>query len=122
MLLVSDTSLRISLNAVREQSATAVIMMSLAFSNNSDQPISELTFMAAVTKVSQSLKLAANSHLILSLGILAQASAPKWKAARAPYTQRRYAENISQWSRTRPRRLGKITMEGILQGRNAGDQ
>lgn len=49
-LSVSDASLRISLHAVREPPTAAVITMSLLFSNNTDQPISELTFMAAVTK------------------------------------------------------------------------
>jgi hypothetical protein len=50
-LSVSDTKLGISLEATRDSSNPAVITMSLKFSSNTDQPISELTFMAAVTKV-----------------------------------------------------------------------
>lgn len=50
---VSDTSLKIALHATREQATPDAIAMSLSFSNNTDQPISELTFMAAVTKVSE---------------------------------------------------------------------
>ena len=49
---VSETSLSISLHAAREPQTPSVITMSLTFSNKTDQPISELTFMAAVTKVS----------------------------------------------------------------------
>jgi ADP-ribosylation factor-binding protein GGA len=50
-LAVSDTALSISLHATREPQTPTIITMSLAFSSKSDQPISELTFMAAVTKV-----------------------------------------------------------------------
>ncbi|KAF4637104.1 hypothetical protein G7Y89_g970 [Cudoniella acicularis] len=49
-ITVSETGLRISLHATREEMTPSVITMSLTFSNRSDQPISELTFMAAVTK------------------------------------------------------------------------
>ena len=49
---VSDTSLRISLHATRDPPTASVITMSLLFSNTTQQPITELTFMAAVTKVS----------------------------------------------------------------------
>jgi hypothetical protein len=51
-ILVNDTSLSISLFVTREPSMPTVITMSLTFSNKTDQPISELTFMAAVTKAS----------------------------------------------------------------------
>jgi hypothetical protein len=46
--------LRISLHATRDPPTASAITMSLLFSNNTDQPISELTFMAAVTKASRS--------------------------------------------------------------------
>jgi len=48
---VSETQLGISLHATREPTNPSVITMNLRFSSNADQPISELTFMAAVTKV-----------------------------------------------------------------------
>ena len=48
---VSETALSISLHAAREPQTPSVITMSITFSSKSDQPISELTFMAAVTKV-----------------------------------------------------------------------
>lgn len=48
---VSTTSLGISLHASREAQSPSIITMSLSFSNRSDQAITELTFMAAVTKV-----------------------------------------------------------------------
>jgi ADP-ribosylation factor-binding protein GGA len=48
---VSNTSLNISLHATREPASPAVITLSVAFSNLTDRRISELTFMAAVTKV-----------------------------------------------------------------------
>lgn len=51
MVSVSHTTLRISLHASRDPPASDTIKMNLLFSNNTDQPISELTFMAAVTKV-----------------------------------------------------------------------
>jgi ADP-ribosylation factor-binding protein GGA len=51
-VLVSDTSLSISLHVVREPATPAVITMSLSFSNKTAQPVSELEFMAAVTKAS----------------------------------------------------------------------
>lgn len=53
---VSETALSISLHAAREPQTPSVITMSITFSSKSDQPISELTFMAAVTK-GYSLKL-----------------------------------------------------------------
>jgi len=49
-IVVSDTALRISLHAAREGLTPAVITMSITFSNKADQPISELTFAAAVTR------------------------------------------------------------------------
>lgn len=54
-LTVSNTTLGISLHAAREPSNPAVITLSVKFSNNSDQSISELTFMAAVSKVTSML-------------------------------------------------------------------
>jgi len=59
-LLVSDTSISISLNAMREPQTPSIITMSITFSNKSDQPVSELTFMAAVIK-GYSLKLTPQS-------------------------------------------------------------
>ncbi|KAK2628807.1 hypothetical protein QTJ16_001910 [Diplocarpon rosae] len=53
---VSETALGISLHATREPHTPSVITMSISFSSTSDQAISELTFMAAVTK-GYSLKL-----------------------------------------------------------------
>ncbi|KAG4439209.1 hypothetical protein IFR05_005300 [Cadophora sp. M221] len=53
---VSETALSISIHAAREPHTPSVITMSITFSSKSDQPISELTFMAAVTK-GYSLKL-----------------------------------------------------------------
>ncbi|CAG8950825.1 hypothetical protein HYFRA_00003041 [Hymenoscyphus fraxineus] len=55
-LEVSNTNLGISLYASREAQSPSIITMSLSFSNRSDQIITELTFMAAVTK-SYTLKL-----------------------------------------------------------------
>lgn len=55
-ILVSETSLSISLHAAREPQTPSIITMSITFSSKSDQPISELTFAAAVTK-GYSLKL-----------------------------------------------------------------
>ncbi|ESZ89654.1 hypothetical protein SBOR_9958 [Sclerotinia borealis F-4128] len=49
-LTISNTNLKISLNASREPSTPDVITLSIAFSNNSNEPISNLTFQAAVTK------------------------------------------------------------------------
>jgi ADP-ribosylation factor-binding protein GGA len=48
---VSETKLSISLHVTREPSTPAVITMSLSYSNNTDQEISELEFMAAAPKV-----------------------------------------------------------------------
>ncbi|KAI9052674.1 hypothetical protein LZ554_004013 [Drepanopeziza brunnea f. sp. 'monogermtubi'] len=53
---VSNTGLGISLFATREPQTPSVITMSVTFSSNSDHPISELEFKAAVTK-GYSLKL-----------------------------------------------------------------
>jgi hypothetical protein len=53
-ILVSETTLNISLHATREQSTPSVITLSLTFSSKTDQPISDLEFAAAVTKVSLS--------------------------------------------------------------------
>ncbi|KAG9232142.1 VHS domain-containing protein [Amylocarpus encephaloides] len=53
---VSNTALAISLHASREAQSPAIIILAITFSSQSDQPISELTFMAAVTK-GYSLKL-----------------------------------------------------------------
>jgi hypothetical protein len=50
-IIVSWTSLSILLHAAREPQTPAVITMSISFSSKTDQPITELTFMAAVTKV-----------------------------------------------------------------------
>ena len=50
-LSVSETNLGISLTATREPADPSVITMSLKFSSNVDQPIADLEFMAAVTKV-----------------------------------------------------------------------
>jgi ADP-ribosylation factor-binding protein GGA len=51
ILSVSETQLVISIHVTREATNPSVITMSLNFSSNADQPISELEFMAAVTKV-----------------------------------------------------------------------
>jgi ADP-ribosylation factor-binding protein GGA len=98
-LTVSDTSLRISLHASREPSTPAVITMSLSFSNKTAQPISELTFMAAVTKASQ-LRIILLYPLTTLLGILTQASTAKWTAATTARARRRQAGNISERSGT----------------------
>ena len=50
-IVVSKTSLSISLHAAREVFSTPIITLSVSFSNTTDLPITELTFMAAVTKV-----------------------------------------------------------------------
>jgi len=55
-IAVSNTNIGISLHATREAQTPAIITLSLTFSNATPQPISELTFMAAVTK-GYSLKL-----------------------------------------------------------------
>ncbi|KAA8566701.1 hypothetical protein EYC84_009234 [Monilinia fructicola] len=49
-LTINNTNLKISLNATREPNTPDVITLSIAFSNNSNEPISDLTFQAAVTK------------------------------------------------------------------------
>ena len=59
-LSVSETQLSISLHATREPANPSVITMNLKFSSNADQPISELTFMAAVTKVCINIKVNGN--------------------------------------------------------------
>lgn len=51
-ITVSNTNLLISLRAHRESQSPSVITMSVSFSNRTASSISELTFMAAVTKVS----------------------------------------------------------------------
>lgn len=48
---VSDTSLNIVMHAAREPATPSIITLSVTFSNKTSQPISELTFMAAVSKV-----------------------------------------------------------------------
>ncbi|RDL32610.1 putative vhs-containing protein [Venustampulla echinocandica] len=53
---INNTALNISLHATREPQTPSIITMALTFSSRSDEPISELTFMAAVTK-GYSLKL-----------------------------------------------------------------
>lgn len=50
-IMVSETTLGISLHATREPSSPAVITLSLTFSSKTDQPISDLEFAVAVTKV-----------------------------------------------------------------------
>ncbi|KAK6592452.1 VHS domain-containing protein [Botrytis cinerea] len=45
-----NTNVKISLNASREPTTPDVITLSIAFSNNSNESISDLTFQAAVTK------------------------------------------------------------------------
>jgi ADP-ribosylation factor-binding protein GGA len=65
-ILVSETSLSILLYAAREPQTPAVITMSISFSSKTDQPISELTFMAAVTKVRTPLTKAKRSTLSLT--------------------------------------------------------
>lgn len=49
---VSETALGISLHVTREPTTPAVITLSLSFSGKTDQPISDLEFAVAVTKVS----------------------------------------------------------------------
>lgn len=56
-ILVSQTSLSISMHAAREPSSPDIITLSITFSNSTDVAISELTFMAAVTKVNNILTL-----------------------------------------------------------------
>jgi ADP-ribosylation factor-binding protein GGA len=51
MLTVSNTTLRIALHASRDPPTSDAIKMNLLFSNTTEHSISELTFMAAVTKV-----------------------------------------------------------------------
>jgi ADP-ribosylation factor-binding protein GGA len=51
IIAVSRTSLNIDMTAYRESQTPTIINLSMVFSNQSDQPISELMFMAAVTKV-----------------------------------------------------------------------
>lgn len=73
---VSETSLSISLHATREPQTPSVITMSLTFSSKTDQPISELTFMAAVTKVSVPLA-GSDFQSLTIIGLLAQTPATK---------------------------------------------
>ncbi|TGO46229.1 hypothetical protein BOTNAR_0601g00010 [Botryotinia narcissicola] len=49
-LTISNTNVKISLNSTREPTTPDVITLSISFSNNSNEPISDLTFQAAVTK------------------------------------------------------------------------
>jgi ADP-ribosylation factor-binding protein GGA len=51
-ITVSETALGISLHATREATTPAIITLSLSFSSKTDQPISDLEFAVAVTKVS----------------------------------------------------------------------
>ncbi len=67
---VSQTSLAISLHAAREPQTPTVITMSLSFSNKTDQEISELTFMADVTKVKLHHTLCHHRMLITNRAIL----------------------------------------------------
>jgi ADP-ribosylation factor-binding protein GGA len=50
-IVVSKTSLNIDMTVSRESQTPSIINLSMTFSNQSDLPISELMFMAAVTKV-----------------------------------------------------------------------
>jgi hypothetical protein len=50
-ITVSETALGISLHATREAITPTVITLSLSFSSKTDQPISDLEFAVAVTKV-----------------------------------------------------------------------
>jgi len=54
---VSDTALEVLLHASREPTATSSIAISLSYSNKTDQPISDLAFQVAVSKVSHSPRL-----------------------------------------------------------------
>jgi ADP-ribosylation factor-binding protein GGA len=56
-IVVSKTSLNIDMTVSRESQTPTIINLSMTFSNQSDLPISELMFMAAVTKVSRHLPL-----------------------------------------------------------------
>jgi ADP-ribosylation factor-binding protein GGA len=50
-ITVNETALAISLHATREATTPAIITLSLSFSSKTDQPISDLEFAVAVTKV-----------------------------------------------------------------------
>lgn len=71
-ITVNDTSLDISLHVTRESAIPSVITMSLSFSNKTEQPISELEFKAAVTKVC--LFLHHHVHSLIRAGLFSQAT------------------------------------------------
>jgi ADP-ribosylation factor-binding protein GGA len=73
-IIVNESDLSISLHATREAHSPSIITMSITFSSRCDQPISELTFAAAVTKVWPSPCMNMINHgqlTVLNIGILA---------------------------------------------------
>ena len=53
-ITVSETSLGIALRAEREPATPTVLKLSITYSNRTDQPITQMEFLAAVSKVLQS--------------------------------------------------------------------
>jgi ADP-ribosylation factor-binding protein GGA len=102
-LTVSDTSLLISLHAARELATTDVITLSLSFSNKTAEPISELTFMAAVTKVCSPRSpphpppFPSTELIRMKIGILTQTPTPIRSTTPAQRTSRRKADHPSKW-------------------------
>lgn len=97
-ILVSETQLSISLHAAREPLTPSVITMSITFSSKSDEPISELTFAAAVTKVypfylsSFVFEMKRKTHLTRSeTGLHTQTPAPNRASPRAARSRGREA-------------------------------
>lgn len=101
-LSVSETQLGIALHATREPTNPSVITMNLKFSSNADQPISELTFMAAVTKVCIMSKCMVAFANVYS-GLLIETRATKRKAIESTRARRSDTGHLPEWSRTRKR-------------------
>jgi len=111
-LSVSETGLSISLHVTREPATPAVITLSLTYSNKTDQPISELVFEAAPSKVCSQLTFykPISNYLAIQTGPYAT----KRTTITTPRASRDQAGNISAWGRRRKGRFGETEMESFV--------
>jgi len=114
-ITVSETALGISLHAAREPTTPAVITLSLSFSSKTEQPISDLEFAVAVTKVSTFTQFSFERLLTSAVEICIETTTTKRTEATASRTSRCEAGRSPDWRRARKGGHGQVTVENIVQ-------
>lgn len=122
-LTVVHSSIHVLFHVSRQPTPDNVILIQSQVSNNTAQPISQLTFQLAVTKVSLSNRCLTLLSLLASIskltsnfssGLSTQARASVRSSPQPTSTTRDYTNDSITWGRAGPRQYRQDALESIL--------